>query len=438
MLGIGRTTACTRADICGRLRITGDSGTPGGASGRSGIEIYVPGTAGGHIRSFDHNLGSWRTLCYESLRHEFSISSTNTISILSTGIRSYVCGTAANPSYSYIDDTSTGMFRVSAGVLGFSTGGTNRACISSAGVCATHLCTGGNVQSGGDICNSGNICAIGLIRASSHICAGSNMRAVGDIVSVGRLCSIGQGFITSGIYATSTTSPTFPTPPSGGVICADSVITGNVICGRTAVCTDRIWASCGTGNPVIIGENTFSNANGIAGVVGCGGTTGVGLLSVNCVNSFGSANYCVRAGVAGAAGTTANSLAGFFCGRVCICDGDLGVSGDVIAFSTSDCRFKENRTILSCPTCRIAQIGGYEFDWAKSEHHGYEGHDVGVIAQEVEKILPEVVTTRKDGYKAVKYDKMVPLLIEGIKEQQRTIEKLEKRVENLEQCICTR
>ena len=56
--------------------------------------------------------------------------------------------------------------------------------------------------------------------------------------------------------------------------------------------------------------------------------------------------------------------------------------------------------------------------------HGNEGHDVGVIAQEIEEVLPEVVTTRDNGYKAVKYEKIVPLLIEAIKEQQEQIEEL--------------
>ena len=54
----------------------------------------------------------------------------------------------------------------------------------------------------------------------------------------------------------------------------------------------------------------------------------------------------------------------------------------------------------------------------------YEGHDVGVIAQEVEKVLPEVVQTRDDGYKAVKYDKLVPLLINAINELKAEIEEL--------------
>ena len=60
-----------------------------------------------------------------------------------------------------------------------------------------------------------------------------------------------------------------------------------------------------------------------------------------------------------------------------------------------------------------------------------EGHDIGVIAQEIEEILPELVQTRESGYKAVKYDKLVALLIEGMKEQQVQIDNLKSEVENL-------
>ena len=52
----------------------------------------------------------------------------------------------------------------------------------------------------------------------------------------------------------------------------------------------------------------------------------------------------------------------------------------------------------------------------RREIHLNQGHEVGVIAQEVEAIVPEVVTERKNGYKAVKYEKIVPLLIEAVKE----------------------
>ena len=109
---------------------------------------------------------------------------------------------------------------------------------------------------------------------------------------------------------------------------------------------------------------------------------------------------------------------------------DLQVhGGDIIAFYSSDKRLKDNVTPISNPIKKILQIGGYTFDWNEKQDT-YKGHDIGVIAQEVEKVLPEVVETRENGYKAVKYQKMVPLLIEAIKDQQKQIDELKKLIEN--------
>ncbi len=109
---------------------------------------------------------------------------------------------------------------------------------------------------------------------------------------------------------------------------------------------------------------------------------------------------------------------------------DLQVhGGDIIAFYSSDKRLKDNVTPISNPIKKILQIGGYTFDWNEKQDT-YKGHDIGVIAQEVEKVLPEVVETRENGYKAVKYQKIVPLLIEAIKDQQKQIDELKKLIEN--------
>jgi hypothetical protein len=107
--------------------------------------------------------------------------------------------------------------------------------------------------------------------------------------------------------------------------------------------------------------------------------------------------------------------------------GRIDASNDIVAFSTSDYRLKTDVTQIQNAIEKIKSINGINFTWIENTKiHGNSGKDVGVIAQEIEKILPEVVTTRNNGYKAVKYEKIIPLLIEAIKEQQREIDSLKK------------
>ena len=105
----------------------------------------------------------------------------------------------------------------------------------------------------------------------------------------------------------------------------------------------------------------------------------------------------------------------------------IRASGDVIAFNSSDKRLKDNIIQIGSPLEKINRIGGYEFDWNENQHV-YRGHDVGVIAQEIEEVIPEAVKDRDGGYKGVQYDKIIPLLIEGIKELTKKTKKLEKEI----------
>ena len=98
-------------------------------------------------------------------------------------------------------------------------------------------------------------------------------------------------------------------------------------------------------------------------------------------------------------------------------------TADVVAYYSSDKRLKDNIKTIENAVDKVSKIRGVEFDW-NNKQDTYQGHDIGVVAQEVEKVLPEITTTRDDGYKAVKYEKIVPLLIEAIKEQQKQIEEL--------------
>ena len=115
--------------------------------------------------------------------------------------------------------------------------------------------------------------------------------------------------------------------------------------------------------------------------------------------------------------------------------GGISATGNITAFATSDKRLKKNIITINNPLDKINKLDGVEFDWTdeyinrESNGEGEDGyfvrkHDVGLIAQQVEEVLPEVVGKRKDGYLAIKYDRIVPLLIESIKELKREIDNL--------------
>jgi len=104
--------------------------------------------------------------------------------------------------------------------------------------------------------------------------------------------------------------------------------------------------------------------------------------------------------------------------------GEIRATNNITAFYSSDESLKENVSVIPNALDKVKAIRGVEFDWTDkfiANNGGEDGyfvrkHDVGVIAQEIEKVLPEVVATREDGTKAVKYDRVVALLIEAIKE----------------------
>ena len=106
--------------------------------------------------------------------------------------------------------------------------------------------------------------------------------------------------------------------------------------------------------------------------------------------------------------------------------GEIRATNDITAFYSSDKRLKENINPIPNALQKLSQISGNTFDWKSgfSEIHSHSGTDVGVIAQEVEKVLPQVVTTRENGYKAVQYEKIIALLIEAVKELQEEVNQL--------------
>jgi len=114
---------------------------------------------------------------------------------------------------------------------------------------------------------------------------------------------------------------------------------------------------------------------------------------------------------------------------------DVGASptfGNVTATAflySSDQRLKDNITPIRGALAKIVELSGVNFSWKSGARAGQA--DVGVIAQEVQNVLPEAVNTDASGYLSVDYPKLVPLLIEAIKEQQSQISALKAEVDAL-------
>lgn len=101
----------------------------------------------------------------------------------------------------------------------------------------------------------------------------------------------------------------------------------------------------------------------------------------------------------------------------------------------SDERFKKNIKPVDNAIETLKKINGVQYEWDIEKYpkkHFAEGKHIGLIAQEVEKVFPELVRTDSDGYKSIAYQNMVAVLLEAVKEQQNNIEYLNRKVETLE------
>lgn len=115
----------------------------------------------------------------------------------------------------------------------------------------------------------------------------------------------------------------------------------------------------------------------------------------------------------------------------------LDVDGTIrgINVSPSDVRWKTKVTSLENSLDKVSALRGVRYEW-KDASKG-TGDQIGLIAQEVETVFPEVVSTDKDGYKSVSYGKLVSPLIQAVKELKQENEGLKKEVSELKQLVQT-
>jgi len=108
----------------------------------------------------------------------------------------------------------------------------------------------------------------------------------------------------------------------------------------------------------------------------------------------------------------------------------INVAGDIVAYASSDKRLKENIKPIENALDKVNKISGVTFEWNEKSHKETGKKDVGVIAQEIEAILPELVDNRSNGYKAVDYPKLTALLIEAVKDLSNQVKELKDGITN--------
>lgn len=194
------------------------------------------------------------------------------------------------------------------------------------------------------------------------------------------------------------------------------------IAGTNSTLTNR-WSILTDGNVKI--TSTTASTSASTGALVVGGGAGIG------GKLFVTGDIKIAATTVSTSATTGALVVGggVGIGEKLFVIGDIASDGNVTAYNSSDKRLKENITPITSPIDKLLKLSGNTFKWT-SEYYATQNQslvkefDIGVVAQEVQEVLPEAVHERDNGMLAVDYQKLIPLLIECIKEQQNQINEL--------------
>ena len=288
----------------------------------------------------------------------------------------------------------------------------------------TSLAVTGNITAGN--ANLGNLVIANFFSGSGNLLSniqGANVSgAVSSATTAGTVTTAAQANITSVGTLTGLTS--------GGVINYTS--TSNVALGAVA----NVHITGGTSGQVLttdgVGNLSWTtSAGGGGGVTSITGTANQITASV----STGAVTLSLPQSIATTSSVQFNS---FGVGTAASgTTGEIRATNEITAYYSSDRNLKENIVPIDNALGKLRQISGVMFDWTDEEitrRGGEDGYfvrkqDTGIIAQDVEIVLPEVVATRPDGYKAVKYEKMAGLIIQAINELADQLDEIKKRLD---------
>ena len=270
--------------------------------------------------------------------------------------------------------------------------------------------------------------------------------------------------VTNGVYTTDT-----------GTVTSTMILDGTIVNGdinASAAIVDTKLATISTAGKVSNSATTATSANTVSAIVArdASGNFSAGTITaalsgnastattlataraINGVNFDGSAAITVTAaagtlsGATLASGVTASSLTSVGTltsltvtgaitanGGIAV-TGAITATGDITAYYTSDKRHKNNIQTIPNALEKVTKLNGVTWEWNDDVNEVTKSTPkTGLIAQEVQEVLPEVVKTRDDGFLALDYSKMMGLMVEAIKEQQTQIHSLTIEIEKLKE-----
>lgn len=167
-------------------------------------------------------------------------------------------------------------------------------------------------------------------------------------------------------------------------------------------------------------SGTSYNGNGAVTIANTGVTSAVAGTGVGVSGATGAVTISIGQSVATTATPTFGNLT---------INGTITATGDITAYFTSDKRHKNNIQLIPNALEKVSKLNGVTWEWNDDVNEVTKSTPkTGLIAQEVQEVLPQVVVQRENGYLGLDYSKMMGLLVEAIKEQQIQIEELKAQI----------
>lgn len=197
----------------------------------------------------------------------------------------------------------------------------------------------------------------------------------------------------------------------GGTVSNFNIIPPTIINGALSAVGN--FSTSGTVNCAGVTTNN-GNVNAGGGSLTCGNIVSLGIYTQNSDINTGTGDViCQDINASGSLAVGGNVVAG----------------GDVVAFNSSDAKLKINVKPIENALANIDLINGYTFTWnEENDNTPRKGEDIGVLAQEIQQVLPQVVVEKDNGYLGVDYQRIIPYLISCIKELKSEIQTLKNEV----------